>query len=387
MKILYLTPTPTLYGDNKAILNLISELILFGIEPFFVTSKEGDFTQTLEENNYRYSIVYTRDSMHSPCKSGKDYLLYIPRMIKKSIVNYSATKRILKLVREFNPDLIHSNVSSCDIGYRVAKITGIPHVWHVREMGKKDKGYDYFPSQEAFERKLSNPINKTIFITKTVRENFNLMNDRCSVIYDGVFKRENILTNVDSLDRQYFLYVGRVTLKKGILSLLDAYIQYCERISDKNLIRKLVIAGDAESIVFRDTLLDKIHKAGIVDKVSFIGYQKQIKELMQGALALIVPSEYEAFGFITAEAMYYGCLVIGRDVGGTREQMDNVLTATGTDIALRFNSDEELVSHLTAVSTTEYSLFHKQILLGNQAVNRLYSTTNLSNEVFKIYKK
>ena len=283
--------------------------------------------------------------------------------------------------------MIHSNVSSCDIGYRVAKITGIPHVWHVREMGKKDKGYDYFPSQEAFERKLSNPINKTIFITKTVRENFNLMNDRCSVIYDGVFKREYILTNVDSLDRQYFLYVGRVTLKKGILSLLDAYIQYCERISDKNLIRKLVIAGDAESIVFRDTLLDKIHKAGIVDKVSFIGYQKQIKELMQGALALIVPSEYEAFGFITAEAMYYGCLVIGRDVGGTREQMDNVLTATGTDIALRFNSDEELVSHLTAVSTTEYSLFHKQILLGNQAVNRLYSTTNLSNEVFKIYKK
>lgn len=40
-------------------------------------------------------------------------------------------------------------------------------------------------------------------------------------------------------------------------------------------------------------------------------------------MALIVPSPFEAFGLITAEAMFNKCLVIGRDTAGTKEQFDN----------------------------------------------------------------
>ena len=44
---------------------------------------------------------------------------------------------------------------------------------------------------------------------------------------------------------------------------------------------------------------------------------------MSKALALFVPSSFEGFGFITVEAMFCGCLVIGRNTGGTKEQFDN----------------------------------------------------------------
>lgn len=44
---------------------------------------------------------------------------------------------------------------------------------------------------------------------------------------------------------------------------------------------------------------------------------------MNRATALIVPSPFEAFGLITAEAMFNKCLVIGKDTAGTKEQFDN----------------------------------------------------------------
>jgi len=41
--------------------------------------------------------------------------------------------------------------------------------------------------------------------------------------------------------------------------------------------------------------------------------------IMSRATALIVPSHFEGFGRITAEAMFNGCLVAGYNSAGTRE--------------------------------------------------------------------
>lgn len=63
----------------------------------------------------------------------------------------------------------------------------------------------------------------------------------------------------------------------------------------------------------------------IASQVVFLGMRKDIYSLMKDAMALIVPSYWEGFGFITTEAMFNGCLVIGRNTSGTKEQFDNGL--------------------------------------------------------------
>lgn len=45
---------------------------------------------------------------------------------------------------------------------------------------------------------------------------------------------------------------------------------------------------------------------------------------MNRATALIVPSPFEAFGLITAEAMFNKCLVIGKDTAGTKNNLTMV---------------------------------------------------------------
>lgn len=57
---------------------------------------------------------------------------------------------------------------------------------------------------------------------------------------------------------------------------------------------------------------------------------------MSKAQALIVASRFEGFGFITTEAMWNDCLVIGKNIAGTKEQFDNGVAETGHEIGLRF---------------------------------------------------
>ena len=105
----------------------------------------------------------------------------------------------------------------------------------------------------------------------------------------------------------------------------------------------------------------------------------------KNAKALIVPSLFEGFGFITAEAMLSGCLVIGNDVAGTKEQFDNGKEITGEEIALRYSTQEQLIQHLIDV-TNNPSLEYEAMLLHGQAVaKQLYSIEENANKIHKFY--
>lgn len=56
--------------------------------------------------------------------------------------------------------------------------------------------------------------------------------------------------------------------------------------------------------------------------VKFLGRRDDVYELMAQSEMLIVPSIFEGFGFITAEGMANGCVVLGRNTAGTKEQFD-----------------------------------------------------------------
>ena len=110
-----------------------------------------------------------------------------------------------------------------------------------------------------------------------------------------------------------------------------------------------------------------------------------ILSLYREAKALIVSSLTEGFGFITSEAMFCGCLVIGNDVAGTKEQFDNGLEMTGKDIALRYTKQEELVQHMIDVSNNGIEHYEPMILRAQQVVKQLYSTEQNAQRVYQLY--
>mgnify|MGYP004714438603 CR=1 FL=1 len=86
----------------------------------------------------------------------------------------------------------------------------------------------------------------------------------------------------------------------------------------------------------------------VKNRVLFLGQCKQNKvyELMYNAAVFVVPSRNEGFGFITAEAMFNGTIVIGKNTGGTKEQMDNGKENTKSEIAFRYINLQNLTDLL-----------------------------------------
>jgi len=172
---------------------------------------------------------------------------------------------------------------------------------------------------------------------------------------------------------------------KGIEDCIDAFIAFKTE-SKKDI--QLLIAGNptTDGQHIKSDLIKRINIAGLTNDVHWLGGRDDINILMSKALATIVPSFFEGFGRVMPEAMSVGCLVIGRDTGGTKEQFDNGVEFTGQEIGLRFKTVDELKNHLTAIAKNGLRPYQPMVQRGFLTVNNLYSIEEYGKHIFEFYK-
>jgi|LSQX01.2.fsa_nt_gb glycosyltransferase involved in cell wall biosynthesis len=383
MKLLYISHSSEIQGSGRALLNIIQEMIQKGIQVKVIIPKaSGEFFEEINKLNIEYSVQPVVSWIWPRLKTFRDYLLFpyrFVRLITKSLFFYNS---LSKKVKSYQPDIIHTNVGVVHIGHFVAKKLNIPHVWHNREYQDLDFGWKPFPSKRSFFKKLHDLNNHPIEITKGVYNHHNMeLNENATIIYDGVFDG-TIVNSIELNKSKYFLFVGSISEGKGTTEAVNAFISISKQFPDYEL---WIAGGGSKSII--DELKSKIIIAGCSEKVHFLGYRKDIYKLMSKATALIVPSRFEGFGFITAEAMYNGCLVIGKNNAGTKEQFDNGLNLSGEEIGIRYNTTEELISIMQNLCGKGIEAYHKTIELAQKTVIELYSTQKNANEIYNYYKK
>lgn len=174
------------------------------------------------------------------------------------------------------------------------------------------------------------------------------------------------------------MFVGRLQEAKGDISLLQAFVQYVERGGKFNLWYAGVASKERMKI-----LEEIVTRHNIEDRVFFLGFRDDVNILMSKAQALFVPSRFEGFGFITAEAMYNHCLVVGRNTAGTKEQFDKGLEITGREIGVRFNQNSEMVDRMFDVEYTDYSELCNRAY---QVVSTMYKAEINASKIEALYK-
>jgi glycosyltransferase involved in cell wall biosynthesis/SAM-dependent methyltransferase len=116
----------------------------------------------------------------------------------------------------------------------------------------------------------------------------------------------SVMSNIPA-DAQVVSYLGRISAKKGVPLLVDAF----RRIAGPFPRAHLVIAGpDDEGIGRR--LASLVVKSELADRVSFLGVLDACEKawLLQRSSAFVLPSADESFGVAVAEAMAVGCPVV-----------------------------------------------------------------------------
>jgi glycosyltransferase involved in cell wall biosynthesis len=372
IKVLFVIHHPDSSGSNKALINVLDGITTNGILPLVVMAYKGSICSKLEERNIEYKIIRHYFSIYPPLNTLRDLIRYIPRLLGFIWYNYLAVNKLHLLVKKNKPHIIHTNVGPIDIGYKVAKKLKIPHIWHIREYQDLDFGI-IMPSKKTFTSKLNAFANNSIVITKDLVRHFDVKNN-VRVVYDGVLNASDAQFN--KTKENYFLFVGKLAEGKGIRVLIEAFIDF----SKTNDNYDLQIAGDGLDSYVLD-LHRLIENAGITNRVRFLGFQSNVYNLMANATALIVPSFLEGFGFITAEAMFNGCLVIGNNSGGTKEILEK------ENLGILYSGHNELVSSMSKVISNGIENYYPMMIKAqNHAVSN-YSIEKNATTIFEFYKE
>ena len=105
---------------------------------------------------------------------------------------------------------------------------------------------------------------------------------------------------------------GRLEGRKGFDLLLDAFA----RCGDRDAV--LVIAGDGAD---EGALRSRAASLGIADRVRWLGFRRDLENVLLGADVFVLPSRREGMATVMLEAMAADCLVVATDISGVREAL------------------------------------------------------------------
>ena len=384
MKVAYITNgSGSLGGATKALLQLVNELVKYGVEPLIVLpDTEGIYSDLKKKGIKVYALNY-RMNIYPPLRGLKDYLFFIPRSIGRFMLTRKTANRLAAILKENEIQLVHSNSSVVEIGKLAAEKLNIPHIYHVREYGDADFKMHYIPSK-SYAHLMMRKSN-TICITKGIQKHHGLdkanrLKGKSVVIYDGVLPQQSVPTLSEK--GNYFLFAGRLEPAKGLDFMLKGYCEYAK--STPNPL-PLKVAGHQRRPGYLAMIKDYIHLNGLDAHVELLGPRSDIFDLMKEARAIVIASPFEGFGFCMAEAMFKGCLVIGRDLTGTHEQFEKGLEMHGAEIGLRYKTIDELAKALQDASDSPNEKFIEMRQRAFTTVNQLYTAENSAKQVFEFY--
>ncbi|WP_421804063.1 glycosyltransferase family 4 protein [Flagellimonas sp.] len=283
---------------------------------------------------------------------GEDAYDYHPtikrlRFHKKFILNYATFGGFFSLMKFYlkkknRPDYVSTHIGM--VGYATilpAKLYGIKsvvseHFNHLHQSVTISKWFLWhvlyrLPDAITVLTKFDLPFFKKINGNTLIMENpssFTLEENRPEKI------QKKILA-VGNLDR----YVH-----KGFDNLLDIVYEVFKTHPDWNL----QIVGGGESGLKH--LIEKTKRLGLENKVEFLGFRKDVKEIMAKSEIYILTSRYEGLPMVLIEAMSQGMACISYDcVSGPSE----IIVDGKTGFLVKDQSKEEMILKLKDLITND----------------------------------
>lgn len=319
MRILVVTHENDLSGANKSLLSIIKGLKNKVDFTVLVNEKNGKLTDELRKLNidtlyYPYTWWYAHNRSSSLKKIYR-------KLIETSIfyIHRYLSKRFIRILESKNFDMVYTNTSTVDVGIRIANSLHLPHIWHIREFGEEDFGFQYIKNKN-FYRKRFNETEYMIVISEALKNKYKNFVDeeKIRVIYNG-FNIDDLFIDITrkkvDMDPVKILVTGQVSEAKCTHHAIYA----CKKLVDEGINLKLNIAGTIDEDYIKKTVPNvKDYKW-----CNFLGQVENIKKLREKTNLELICSKNEAFGRVTIEAMLAGLPVIGANTGGTKELIEN----------------------------------------------------------------
>lgn len=320
MNILFIAHESRMGGANLSMLGMIDEMADRHNISVVVPIKNGFMVEELKKRNipvyYRHSFWW----MLAPAAtSGRTFLKKITYKVL-CLNNYLCALSLKGIVKKQNIDIIHTNSSVINTGGILSGMTGVPHVWHIREFALKGLGFFSVWDYRKLCAFIDSHSDKVVTISQAIAEEFQdrISPEKLKVVYNGV-SEENCQQKFDVKEKGNtvkYLISGRNNPEKGLDEAIRA-VGLLVQEGYRNL--HLSMAGTE----IADNLEQLIEQYHVREYVSYLGMVRDMPALRRKTDIELVCSVCEGFGRVTAEAMMSSNPVIGADTGATPELIQN----------------------------------------------------------------
>jgi len=385
INVCFLVPSPIKNngGSSKHTIELACGLFKLGINVHIVYCGDNNIDYMTDGINY-YSLL--------PSPLFTKLLDSYPVCNNVLKLSYSAYKKIITLIEMYNIHIIETplwdfNGLICSEFLNIPVVTRLQTpakiVHDIHEYDKTDDNLLFYEFEKRLMEKSSGVIAISDSIAKTITDTYSIdFEDKLYKNYLGIedLKFEAIY-HKDEKIRIFF--IGRLERRKGISNLLEVIPNILAK--HKNIEFRLAGADIYDKIT--GTTFKKYFKRKykhLMKNVLFLGEipDGQKEQELESCDIFVSPSLYESFGIIFIEAMRHKKPVIGCNIGGIPEIIDNGIT--GLLCEPDNNSDlEKALFNLIENKSMRENMGQK----GYERFKEMFTRDKMADETLEIYKK
>lgn len=311
-KILYIVHDGQLYGSQQSLLLILSGLSRLKFRPLISLARSGPLEDLLKQFQFDLPILHHKRLMWFK-HDVRNVFQQIGDVLALILAAPFRVWKLVGLIKKHQIDLVHTNSVVSLEGALAAKLAGVSHVWHIRELFMADSPKLRSVLPKSWTRKLIMALSdRVICISQAVADQF----DHATVIYNAINVRDWDFKIKPRSGDLKIGYVGRLTEGKRFHDLLSALPANAT----------LKVAGTFVDAPYEKRVQDLVSEQHLQDRIEWLGYQTDLKAFFASIDILVLTSLNEPFGRVLIEAMASGVPCVAANSGGVPEIITDGLT-------------------------------------------------------------
>ena len=263
--------------------------------------------------NKIFVFTWNKFNLNKKNDNSKIIVIYFSKILRLFfyLKQKKVFKSLLSVETKFDHDLIHAHTlfSNGDIALRLKMKYNIPYIVAIRNTDI-NIFFKYFFFLRKYGLKIMENADKIIFLSPSYKkecledyvpiEKREEMEKKSVIIPNGInkFWIENSINSKKRHKEIRLIYVGSIDKNKNVITTILA----CKKLLSQGYEVKFTVVGDIE------IRIDELNE-GFIQHIPYSS-KEEIKKYFEESDIFIMPSRYETFGLVYAEALSQGLPVI-----------------------------------------------------------------------------
>ena len=346
------------------VLYVIWSLGLGGAEQVVISLARG-----LDKSRFRPFIACLNDEGRFAEELKKDGI-EVFSLNKVKGIDLSVVPKLVKIIRENDINIVHTHLWGANFwGRFAANAAKVPVVVTEHNVDVWKTPFHFLIDRWLFGR-----TDRFIAVSETVRDFYSrklsVSKDRMQVVYNGIAVGQPIRIKEGE---KVIAVIGRLVPQKGHAFFFEAFAK-------SDLAAKVLIVGDGP---LEESLKSQVINLKLEDSVKFLGFRKDVREILGKTDILVLPSSREGLPIVLLEAMAVGAIVLATAVGGTPELVEDGVNG----FLVEYGDGEGLKKKLEDIFNADSRSLNEVRLAARRTIEEKFSLEKMVSEHEGIYQK